>query len=87
MEKWKLLAKLKILRNIASSYISLWAYLMIILMYFNINVEDVYMIMFFMVSVVLTLVDYLWIFPKEQQITWEKNPAYRKLEEKNERQL
>jgi len=82
MEKGKFLAELKILRNIASSYISLWVYITVILIYLDIKIETVFVMMFFIGCMVLTLVDRLWIWPKEQEITWQNNPAYKKLEER-----
>lgn len=82
MNKWEFLAKLKLFKNILLSYISLWAYLMIIFMYFKIEVANIYMILFFIVCVVLTIIDWVWIFPKEQEVIWKRNPAYEELEKR-----
>lgn len=77
--KWKFFAYVKLLKNLASGYLSLWAYLLIVLIYFKIEVNVIYVIGFLIICVILTIIDWVFVFPEEQKIIWERNPAYKEL--------
>jgi len=79
-----LLAKLKIIKDIAVGYFALYSYFTIFLIYFNISLPFYITVLLFILCIIITIVDWLWIFPTQQKIIWERNVAYQKLTIKKE---
>jgi hypothetical protein len=82
MNTWQFIAKLKLIKDRAIGYFSLYTYLLIVLMYFKIEMGNLLAIIFLILCIIATIIDWIWIFPKEQEIIWKRNPAYDELKKK-----
>jgi len=78
----KILAKLKILRSLAAGYLGMWVYIYIIIDAFKITMASWFFPGFLVFCLIATIVDWIWIFPEEQRILWNRNPAFKELKNK-----
>ena len=78
----KTIAKLKILKDRAIGWFGIWTYFLMALVYFKIELPIIYTVGFFLLCLLMTMVDWLFIFPREQEFYWERNPAYKRLRDK-----
>lgn len=76
---WRLIAKIKILKDRAAG----WAVLANLFMISHIFAKDnpngiIILIIGAAVIIALSIIDYLYILPKEQELYWQKNPEWRR---------
>jgi hypothetical protein len=66
------IAKLKIFRDILMSWLSIFSYTLIFLMYVNIQLNYAGLLGLLFLFSVLAVLDYYYIFPVQQQIIYKK---------------
>ncbi|MBU0958461.1 MAG: hypothetical protein KKB31_00810 [Nanoarchaeota archaeon] len=76
---WKFLAKMKILLGLFIAYLTLWSQAIILFLYLKINVDTVFIVLGYVVCLVMTLIDWRWIYPHSEEWRWIRNPAYKKI--------
>lgn len=71
MNKWEIIAKLKILKDIGISYLALYTYFTIFLIYFEIMLPLWFSISAFVLCIIATIIDYFYIFPQQQKVIFD----------------
>ena len=79
MKLAEFIAKVKLFKDIAVGYFSLYAYFTVFLIYLKIELPLFVTVSVFLACVILSIFDWIYIFPEQQKITWQRNPAFHDL--------
>lgn len=76
---WKFIAKVKILKDRAANWAALANLFMISYLFAKDNPKGIIILIIGAVLITaLSVIDYLYILPREQELYWQKNPEWRK---------